>query len=181
MYRHPGDHNEERDFELPVQELMRRARPMPPPQETGIEDLSEDEGAAFLAAFKSWAWPGRGGRWRDHHRSASAHFRRSSLWRDLPIVGEARILRPNDKIERAEVGTQQARTGRRLPRTRARPKLHSADCEAYVPVWYLRPRPGSSAAAQTEREVPYSLRIRVMELAGLEPATSWVRSRRSPN
>src|SRR5262249_18297983 len=33
----------------------------------------------------------------------------------------------------------------------------------------------------SERHVPYSLGIRGMELAGLEPATSWVRSRRSPN
>jgi hypothetical protein len=34
---------------------------------------------------------------------------------------------------------------------------------------------------QAKRQIPYSLRIRGVELAGLEPATSWVRSRRSPN
>jgi hypothetical protein len=39
--------------ELPVEELMRRARPLPPHEEMIIEDISEDEGAAFLAAVKS--------------------------------------------------------------------------------------------------------------------------------
>jgi hypothetical protein len=37
--------------ELPVEELLRRARPLPPHEEMVIEDLSEDEGAAFLAAL----------------------------------------------------------------------------------------------------------------------------------
>lgn len=32
---------------------MRRARPLPPHEEMIIEDISEDEGAAFLAAVKS--------------------------------------------------------------------------------------------------------------------------------
>ena len=32
---------------------MRRARPLPPHEEMVIDDLSEDEGAAFLAAVKS--------------------------------------------------------------------------------------------------------------------------------
>jgi hypothetical protein len=40
-------------LELPVQELLRRARPLPPHEEMVIEDLTEDEGAAFLAAVKS--------------------------------------------------------------------------------------------------------------------------------
>jgi hypothetical protein len=38
-------------FEVPVEELLRRARPLPPHEEMVIEDLSEDEGAAFLAAL----------------------------------------------------------------------------------------------------------------------------------
>ena len=39
-------------LELPVDELMRRARPLPPHEEMAIEDLDEGEGAAFLAALK---------------------------------------------------------------------------------------------------------------------------------
>jgi hypothetical protein len=39
--------------ELPVKELLRRARPLPPHDEMVIEDLSEEEGAAFLAAVES--------------------------------------------------------------------------------------------------------------------------------
>lgn len=40
-------------LELPVEELLRRARPLPPHDEMVIEDLSEAEGAAFLAAIDS--------------------------------------------------------------------------------------------------------------------------------
>jgi hypothetical protein len=36
-------------LELPVQELLRRARPLPPHEDMVIEDLDEDEGKAFLA------------------------------------------------------------------------------------------------------------------------------------
>jgi hypothetical protein len=36
-----------------VEELLRRARPLPPHEEMMIEDLTEEEGAAFLAAVKS--------------------------------------------------------------------------------------------------------------------------------
>lgn len=39
--------------ELPVQELLRRARPLPPHEQMVIEDLTEEEGAAFLAAVGS--------------------------------------------------------------------------------------------------------------------------------
>lgn len=42
-----GDHTE-----LPVEELLRRARPLPPHEEMVIDDLSEEEGAAFLAALE---------------------------------------------------------------------------------------------------------------------------------
>lgn len=38
-------------LELPVEELLRRARPMPPHEEMIIEDFDE-EGAAFLAALQ---------------------------------------------------------------------------------------------------------------------------------
>lgn len=44
----PGDH-----MELPVEELLRRARPLPPHEEMVIDDLSEEEGAAFLAALEA--------------------------------------------------------------------------------------------------------------------------------
>ncbi|HVB92804.1 MAG TPA: hypothetical protein VND67_00680 [Acidimicrobiales bacterium] len=37
--------------ELPVEELLRRARPLPPHEEMVIDDLTEEEGNAFLAAL----------------------------------------------------------------------------------------------------------------------------------
>ncbi len=40
-------------LELPVEELLQRARPLPPHEEMVIEGLSEEEGAAFLAAVES--------------------------------------------------------------------------------------------------------------------------------
>ena len=43
-----GDH-----LELPVEELLRRARPLPPHEEMVTDDLSEDEGTAFLAALEA--------------------------------------------------------------------------------------------------------------------------------
>ena len=46
----PGD---EKHHELPVEELFRRAQPLPPPEEMAIDDLSDEEGAAFLAAIRS--------------------------------------------------------------------------------------------------------------------------------
>ncbi len=49
---HPADHSDSHD-ELPVEELLRRARPLPSHEEMVIDDLSEDEGTAFLAAVKS--------------------------------------------------------------------------------------------------------------------------------
>ena len=39
-------------LELPLEELLRRARPLPPHEEMLIEDLDEAEGLAFLAALK---------------------------------------------------------------------------------------------------------------------------------
>lgn len=46
----PG-HNEH--MELAVEELLARARPLPPHHEMMIGDLSEEEGAAFLLALKT--------------------------------------------------------------------------------------------------------------------------------
>ncbi|HUA44220.1 MAG TPA: hypothetical protein VMA77_03280 [Solirubrobacteraceae bacterium] len=40
-------------LELSVEELVRRARPLPPHDEMVIEDVSEEEGAAFLTAVES--------------------------------------------------------------------------------------------------------------------------------
>jgi hypothetical protein len=40
-------------LELPVEELLRRACPLPGHDEMVIEDLSEEEGEAFLAAVQS--------------------------------------------------------------------------------------------------------------------------------
>jgi hypothetical protein len=39
-------------LELPVEELLSRARPMPPHEQMIIEDLDDEEGAAFLAALE---------------------------------------------------------------------------------------------------------------------------------
>ena len=39
-------------LELPVEELVRRARPLPPHEQVVIEDLDDEEGAAFLAALQ---------------------------------------------------------------------------------------------------------------------------------
>jgi len=48
-----ADNSEAQHLELPVEELLRRARPLPPHDEMVIEDLTEEEGAAFLAAVDS--------------------------------------------------------------------------------------------------------------------------------
>jgi hypothetical protein len=50
---HRADNTEETHLELPVEELLRRARPLPPHDEMLIEDIDEEEGAAFLAAVDS--------------------------------------------------------------------------------------------------------------------------------
>ena len=39
--------------ELPVEELLRRARPLPPYDEMAIDDLTPEEAEAFLAAVLS--------------------------------------------------------------------------------------------------------------------------------
>ncbi|MGQ0744973.1 MAG: hypothetical protein ACT4OS_11695 [Acidimicrobiales bacterium] len=40
-------------LELPVDELLRRARPLPPHAEMAIDDLTDDEGTAFLTALEA--------------------------------------------------------------------------------------------------------------------------------
>jgi len=40
-------------LELPVEELLRRARPLPPYHEMVIDDLTPEEAEAFLAAVRS--------------------------------------------------------------------------------------------------------------------------------
>ena len=49
----PADPSEH--LELPVAELLGRARPFPPSREMRIDDVSEEEGVAFLGACR----PGR--------------------------------------------------------------------------------------------------------------------------
>ena len=39
-------------LELSVEELLRRARPLPSHDEMVIDDITEEEGAAFLAALQ---------------------------------------------------------------------------------------------------------------------------------
>lgn len=53
MSTHASDDSQARDLELPVEELLRRVRPLPTHDEMVIEDLTEDEGVAFLEAIKS--------------------------------------------------------------------------------------------------------------------------------
>jgi len=42
----------DKHLELPVEDLLRRARPLPPHDEMVIDDLDDDEGRAFLAALE---------------------------------------------------------------------------------------------------------------------------------
>lgn len=53
MSTHPASQSEPEHLELPVEELLRRARPLPDHNEMVIEDLSQEEGEAFLAALQS--------------------------------------------------------------------------------------------------------------------------------
>ncbi len=46
------DMRNEPNLELPVEELLWRARPLPPHAEMVIDDLTEEEGAAFLSALE---------------------------------------------------------------------------------------------------------------------------------
>lgn len=43
----------EQHLELPVEELLKRARPLPPHEEMIIEGLTEEEGQAFFDAVNS--------------------------------------------------------------------------------------------------------------------------------
>jgi len=40
-------------LELPIAVLLQRAKPLPPHDEMVIDDLTPDEGAAFLAALET--------------------------------------------------------------------------------------------------------------------------------
>lgn len=40
-------------LEFPVEELLRRARPLPPHEKMLIDDLTEEEGAGFLATLEA--------------------------------------------------------------------------------------------------------------------------------
>lgn len=53
MSTDPAPTSEGQSLELPVEELLKRARPLPPRSETVIDDLTEEEGEAFLAAISS--------------------------------------------------------------------------------------------------------------------------------
>jgi len=50
---HPASQSQPGHLELPVEELFCRARPLPDHDEMVIEDLSQVEGKAFLAAVQS--------------------------------------------------------------------------------------------------------------------------------
>ncbi|HEY7960348.1 MAG TPA: hypothetical protein VID29_00365 [Solirubrobacteraceae bacterium] len=53
MSTHPASQSEPEHLELPVEELLRRVRPLPDHDEMVIEDLGKEEGEAFLAAVQS--------------------------------------------------------------------------------------------------------------------------------
>lgn len=53
MSAHRANVSEEQHLELSVEELLRRARPLPPHDEMVIEDLSPEEGEAFLQTVES--------------------------------------------------------------------------------------------------------------------------------
>ena len=53
MSTEPFRPSHEDNLELPVEELLRRARPLPPHEEMMIDGLSDEEGAAFLAALEA--------------------------------------------------------------------------------------------------------------------------------
>jgi hypothetical protein len=53
MSTEPVRPNHGESLELSVEELLRRARPLPPHEEMVIDDLTEEEGAAFLAALEA--------------------------------------------------------------------------------------------------------------------------------
>jgi hypothetical protein len=53
MSSEPTTHAEQpKHLELPVEELLRRARPLPPHEALVIDDVDETEGSAFLAAVE---------------------------------------------------------------------------------------------------------------------------------
>jgi len=52
MSSEPIDSHRTVCLELPVEELLRRARPLPSHEEMLIDDVTEEEGAAFLAALE---------------------------------------------------------------------------------------------------------------------------------
>lgn len=52
MTSQPVEPKQGHSLELPVEELLLRARPLPPHEEMVIDDLTEEEGAAFLAALE---------------------------------------------------------------------------------------------------------------------------------
>lgn len=53
MSTEPVQRRHRESLELPVEELLRRGRPLPPHDAMVIDDLSEEEGAAFLAALEA--------------------------------------------------------------------------------------------------------------------------------
>ena len=53
MSSEPAKRHEDDCLELPVEELLQRARPMPSHDEMVIEDLTVEEGDAFLEALEA--------------------------------------------------------------------------------------------------------------------------------
>jgi hypothetical protein len=49
----PAQSREPESLELPVEELLRRGRPLPPHEEMVMEDLTDEEGLAFFEAVNS--------------------------------------------------------------------------------------------------------------------------------
>jgi len=90
-------------LELPVDELLTRAGPLPPHDEMVIDDLLPDEGTAFLATLK--AWPLR------HHAGDRYRHRRVRRSPD-PRVAPCPALRAG---HRRKAGSHSLPGGRRAP------------------------------------------------------------------
>lgn len=52
MSTEPPRRQAEESLELPVEELLRRARPLPPHAGMAIDDLTDEEAAAFFEAIR---------------------------------------------------------------------------------------------------------------------------------
>lgn len=110
MYR--ADNSDEQDLELPVEELLRLARPLPPHEEMLIVGVTADEGSAFLAAVDCEHHAAsradrhrhrrlrRGPRpWLEAHRAVCTDHRRAPRTHLLPALPNCAARRTGRLLE----------------------------------------------------------------------------------